>query len=105
MEYLEEVGRELIELHKQYKDIEKRYKEKKEQIKNMFLSEDISEKIIDGIKITKIPEDEQMRVVGKENLLNIISDKIEDDNLAGDLIAELLKNSSIKSYIKISHIK
>lgn len=59
MEYLETIGRELIELINQYKDIEEKYQAKKEQIKDIFISEDITEKIIDNMKILQIPENNQ----------------------------------------------
>lgn len=95
------MGRELIELSNQYKDIEERYKQKKEQMKNLFLSEGISEKVIDGMKILQIPENSLERVVNKETLVNVVSEKINDAGLAGELIAELLKNSQVKSYIKV----
>lgn len=102
MEIIEKIGRELIEINKQYKEIDTKLKLKKEEITKLFLIEDCNEKVIEEFKISKIPENKQERVVKKETLINVISEKVEDPDLAGIILSEILKDSKIKSHIKVT---
>jgi len=95
------ISKETTKLYEEYKTVEKKLKQKKEQLFNIFIAEDIDFKKIDNYTIYKVPENEQIRLVKREDILNVLTDKIDDENLIEDILSQILKNSKTKSHIKI----
>jgi len=94
-------SKETTKLYEEYRTVEKKLKQKKEQLFNIFIAEDIDFKKIDNYTIYKVPENEQIRLVKREDILNVLTDKIDDENLIEDILSQILKNSKTKSHIKI----
>ena len=95
------VGRETLKLNEEYKSIEEKLKQKKEELFNIFIAENIDFKQVDNYTIFKVPENEQIRLVKREDLLNVLTDKVDDTSLIEDILSQILKNSKTKSHIKI----
>jgi len=101
MDHVTQVGKETVKLYEEYKSIEEKLKQKKEQLFNIFIAENIDFKQIDNYTIYKVPENEQIRFVKREDILNVLTDKIEDERLIENILSQILKNSTTKSHIKI----
>ena len=101
MDNLTHISKEAINLYEEHKAIEEKLKQKKEQLFNTFIAEDIDFKKIDNYTIYKVPENEQIRFVKREDILNVLTDKIDDENIIEDILSQILKNLKTKSYIKI----
>ena len=69
------MGKETIKLYEEYKDVEEKLKQKKEQLFNTFIAENIDFKQVDNYAIYKVPENEQIRLVKREDILNVLTDK------------------------------
>jgi len=95
------VGKETTKLYEEYKAVEEKLKQKKEQLFNIFIAENIDFKQVDNYTIYKVPENEQIRFVKREDILNVLTDKIDDENIIEDILSQILKNSKTKSHIKI----
>ena len=95
------VSKETTKLYEEYKAVEEKLKQKKEQLFNIFIAENIDFKQVDNYTIYKVPENEQIRFVKREDILNVLTDKIDDENLIEDILSQILKNSKTKSHIKI----
>ncbi len=101
MDNVTQVGKETVKLYEEYKSIEEKLKQKKEQLFNIFIAENIDFKQIDNYTIYKVPENEQIRFVKREDILNVLTDNIEDESLIENILSQILKNSTTKSHIKI----
>ena len=95
------IGKETTKLYEEYKAVEEKLKQKKEQLFNIFIAENIDFKQVDSYTIYKVPENEQIRFVKREDILNVLTDKIDDEAIIEDILSQILKNSKIKSHIKI----
>ena len=95
------IADELIEIHNEYKEIENRLKTKRIDMYNAFLEYDEEKIELDNNTIFKVPEREQLRIVNREKLLNILSDKIDDVALIGDILSEVIYDSRLNSGIRI----
>ena len=101
MDYITQISKEIIKLNEEYKAIDEKLKQKKEQLFNIFIAENIDFKKIDNYTIYKVPKNEQIRLVKREDILNVLTDRIDDDKIIEDILSQILKNSKTKSYIKI----
>ena len=101
MDNLMKISKETLKLNEEYKSIEKMLKEKKEKLFDLFIQEDIESHKVDNYTIFKIPENEQIRLVKREDILNVLTDEIDDVKLIEAILSKILKNSKTKSYIKI----
>jgi len=60
MDYITQISKEIIKLNEEYKAIDEKLKQKKEQLFNIFIAENIDFKKIDNYTIYKVPKNEQI---------------------------------------------
>ena len=96
------IADELIEIQDEYQVVDDRLKAKRLEMYNAFLEYEKDKIELDNNIIYKTPEREQLRIVNREKLLNILSEKIDDEKLIEDILSEVIYDSKLNSGIRIT---
>lgn len=102
MDYITQICEELIKLNEECKTLQENLDEKKARLFDLFTSEDIDSKELNNYKIYKIPENEQLKIIKTEDILNVLTDNIEEKSIIEEILSQILKKSKIKSHIRIT---
>ena len=99
---LKTIADELIEIHNEHKILDDRLQAKRLEMYNAFLEYEKDKIELDNNIIYKTLEREQLRIVNREKLLNILSDKIDDETLIENILSEVIYDSKLNPGIGIT---
>ncbi|MBL0686869.1 MAG: hypothetical protein JJV94_03475 [Sulfurospirillum sp.] len=99
---LKTIADELIEIQNEYQIVDDKLKAKRLEMYKAFLEYEKDEIELDNNIIYKTPEREQLRIVNREKLLNILSDKIDNETLIEDIFSEVIYYSKLSPGIRVT---
>ena len=99
---LKTIADELIEIHNEHKILDDRLQAKRLEMYNTFLEYEKDKIELDNNIIYKTSESDQLRIVNREKLLNILSDKIDDETLIENILSEVIYDSKLNPGIRIT---
>ena len=99
---LKTIADELIEIQNEHKILDDRLQAKRLEMYNAFLEYEKDKIELDNNIIYKTPERDQLRIVNREKLLNILSDKIDDEALIEDILSEVIYDSKLNPGIRVT---
>jgi len=99
---LKTIADELIIIQNEYKILDDRLQAKRLEMYNSFLEYEKDKIELEDYIIHKTQERDQLRIVNREKLLNILSDKIQDELLIENILSEVIYDSKLNAGIRIT---